>query len=676
MGRLAGKENIMMTSGSRISAFIACIALTGAGLVAAASPAQASTLYVWTGEGDGESWSDPDNWNPTGVPDLTTESARIDGASVLVDSDIDVAAITLSSEGELLDGGGSLKSTTFSMTSGRLEVPVTTGAAAFTTAANKEIANGGSVSATLWRGGEVGTISIQLGALFLNADGTPLKASTSITVGARVDGRGADYPTIEIQDTTCSNTMNMICGLLVENASEYGAALEGVTLASSNIVLTTFEPLSMRSGVWRPRNMGKVWTTQSFGRIITGAAYPPGDVASPDHTVVLPNQLHLDNVVWEHESGTVLGGATTSNLTPGTKGGTFHWRGGTVEGHITARSPELNRGISVRLDAPGRDPLEIAGPTGGRAGLTLEGRGSLSSGTVLDLGDSSTLETKSGFTMDGGATITTSSPGSSTAKVVGSAWSIEAAAAGTEPATVEVPFQGNNWTNIRAGATLRLDGNTSSYLKGMVSYIDTATSFGRVEVGEGSSVALSGVLTANINPGGVVEAGDEMLVVESLAEEGEPSGITGGFTSLRKKNLPAGLGLSGELIDVGYVLAIGGAEELALTGSGATSTRIKKAYPVAYTILNKSTTTVAPQLNLPTLKGATISTPAGLTCRKSGAGTACELADLAAGATTTVTVNFTFSKPGKQIISTTVTSPGYNPNPAGATSTLKVRVTR
>lgn len=664
----------------RVIATAAGLALVAAGPLVFSSPAQASTLFVWSGDGDGESWGDPDNWTPRGVPDQASEGARVDGATVWVSGTYDLESIELSNSSTILNDGGALKATTFSMDGGRLDVPITTGSAIFTGPEEKEISNGGAINATLVRGGQTGTIAIRGGTLVINSEGTPLLASTSITVGARVDGRGATLPKVEVKDTGCTTTTTPVCGLLVDDAYDsYGSSLDGVTLVSSNVVLLSNTHLSLRGGVWRPRNAAVVRTANgSFGRIDTGPAYAPGDVDSPEQDVALPDQLTLDNVGWQHVSGTILGGAVRSTLTPGAKGGSLRWMGGTIEGQIIAHKVDDTRMIDVQFDSPVGEPLRVQAPPGGRGGVTLEGVGRLTTGTTLELDGASTLTAKSPFTQLGGSTITTSSPGSSVTKVTtSSAWSVGVATTGSDPAVIEsVPFIAGNWTNVRAGATLRLDGGSESSLKGLVTYLDSATSFGRVEVGAGSTVALSDVLTAQMNPGGTVESGDEMLIVESLADEGEPSGITGGFSTVRAKNLPPGVGVSGELIDVGYVLAVGMAEELALTGSAASRVRIKKAFPVTYTILNKSAGPVTPQLNLPALKGAKLSVPTGMACTNEGATTSCELTELSPGASATVSISYTFRKPGKQTITSTVTSAGYNPNPAGARSTITVSVTR
>lgn len=679
---------------SRATASIACLALASAGLVAAATPAQASTLYVWSGGGDGNSWSDPDNWTPTGVPDASSESARILEGQVYVGSPYDIDAITLGGTGAIIDdGSGSLTATSFDMLGGTLSVPVTAASFAFTGPDDKEVTSSGSINATLVRGGNQGEVHVQGGKVELNTDGTTesggksIKAKTSLTISARIDGRGANRATIEIEDSGCNPaTSTFVCGVLVERSTyDYGAAFEGVTLVSSNITLLNSAMLALREGYWKPRSGGTVRSVNGAMAILeTGSPYPPGEPGTPAEEVSLPPSLTLDSVIWRHYDGMIAG---NGDLLPGAASSRFEWSGGVLTGRVAAKL-RANRGVSVSLHARSDAPLELDGPARGNASLTLEAGGEITKGTRLVLDEVSSLINKTnltiGFQQRPGSTITSSGNPTSASKVLNQGlWEVvpdppQVSTGPSDPATIEeVPFVSSTRLVLHARATLSLTDTGASNIGGKTTVgVDSATSFGRLLVGLGTSLKLAGGLDAETSPTAGLTAGDEMLVVESEAEEGDPSGITGGFSPVTGSGLPAGLGYSGELINEGYVLAVGGAEELALTGTALGRIKSKRPLQVTYTVLSKASTVVAPQLNLPLLTGAKIAPPTGADCAESGKTLVCTLDELPPGERWELVVSYTFSKPGKQVITTTVTSAGYNPNPAGATSTLTVKVTR
>ena len=685
----------MTTSGSRISAFIACVALTGAGLVAAASPAQASTLYVWTGSGDGNAWSDPDNWSPTGVPDNTTESARILEGQVFIDTTYDINAVTLSGTGAIIDdGSGSLTATSFEMQGGTLSAPVTASSFAFTGPDDKEVTSSGSINATLVRGGNQGEVSVRGGKVELNTDGTTesggksIKAKTSLTISARLDGRGANRATIEIEDSGCNpETATFVCGVIVEAPTDpYGAAIEGVTLVSSNITFTGSTTLALREGYWKPRPGIRIRSVNdSTGVVETGGAYPPGEPGTPDEEVTLPASLTLDGASWNHVSGTVAGNGAIS---AGASSARIAWRGGVISGRLAVKAR-----VFFSFEGTADDPLELDAPSRGGANITLEGGGQMAAGTSLVLDEASTLVNKGSaeapFIQRPDSIITSVTSSSSVSKVVNEGhWivdsdtipaptSVSTRAESPGQAVIEyVPFTSTGSLAIEAGGALKLDGGRANSITGKTTVnVRSATEFGAIAVGADSTLKLAGSLGVNATGAGL-ESGDEMLVVESLVEEGDAGSITGGFSPITSTGLDPGLGLSGELIDSGYVLGVGAPEELALTGKALARIKIKRPLSIAYGVWNKSNVEVTPQLNLPIIKGAKITVPEELSCSQVGTTYACELATLPPGERLEITVSYIFGKPGKQTITTTVTSAGYNPNPAGATSTLKVSVTR
>ena len=680
---------------SRLTASIACRAMASAGLVTAATPAQASTLYVWTGAGDATMWSDPDNWSPTGVPDELTESARVLEGQVFIDRAYDVDTVTLGGTAALIDdGGGQLTATSFVMVGGQLTVPVTAASFSFSGPEEKSVTSSASINATLVRGGNQGEVRIQGGAVQLNSSGTTesggksIKAKTSVTIGARIDGRGANNATIEVEDASCNAaTSTFVCGVVVDTpADSYGAAMEGLTLVSSNITFVSSTTLSLRGGYWKPRSGVRIRSANDASGILeTGSPFPPGESDVPDEEVTLPSAMTLDGASWHHVSGTVAG---TGTISPGTAAGEFSWQGGRIQGRVTAKPR-----VSFAFEGSPDDALELDAPSRGGANITLEGGGRITTGTVLTLDEASTLVNKgtvaSPFVQGPGSTITVLTSSSSVTKVVNEGhWIVGSATtplptavsprAGEEDhAVIEfAPFSSTGSLALEAGSVLRLDGGRNNSIAGKTTVsIASATEFGSIAVSAGSTLKLAGALEANATGAGLA-SGDEMLVVDSLAEEGDASGITGGFSPISALGLAAGLGLSGELIDSGYVLGVGAPEELALTGKAVARVKAKRPLAITYGVWNKSTVEVTPQLNLPILKGAKITVPEELSCSQTGTTYACELKALPPGERLELQVSYTFGKPGRQTIATTVTSAGYNPNPAGARSTLTVTVTR
>lgn len=676
---------------SRLLAWGAAIALGAAFLTAISNPAHATDVYNWTGQGDGYLWSDAANWSPEGVPNTQNDRVIISGdVDVEVDSAFDIFRVTLQLGANLYESGGTLTTTQFEMAGeSRLDVPIKTGSFAATGEGIKTIGPRGRVDATGVRSGEWGQATVNGGTLYIEASGTVIKARV-LAVSARVDGRGAILPTIEVQDATCPDP-SITCGVSVGvNYDGRGVGLEGVTLVTSSIFFGQSATLSLREGLWKPRAGARVFTVNgATGVLETGAPYPPDESGSPDQDVILSSDLILDGVTWRHTGGAIAGNGT---LSPGTSGGTFEWSGGSITGRVQARRVG-NVGVKVLMDAPGGEPLELKGPTRGGGSLTLDSGGSLGAGTTLMLDAVSSVTNRSPvaapFTQRPSSIITAITSSSPTTKVTNEGhWIVDAdtvplvtgvtgRADAANHAVIEyAPFTSRGSVTVEAGATLRLDGGRANSISGKTTVnIRSATEFGSIAVGEGSTLTLGGALEANATNAGLV-SGDEMLVVESLAEEDEPSGISGAFSPITALGLGAGLGLSGELIDTGYVVAVGAPEELALTGKALGRVKARKPLVITYNVSNKSAVSVTPQLNLPVIKGARIAAPTGLTCAQTGATYVCQLTEMLAGQEREVVVSYTFAKPGKQTITTTVTSAGYNPNPAGAKSSLTVSVTR
>lgn len=676
---------------SRRVAWGAALALGVSCLVAMPGAAQATDVYNWTGQGDGYLWSDADNWSPAGVPSTQNDSVIISGdVDVTVDRNIDIFRVTLQQGATVYDSGGTLTTTQFEMAGeSRLEMPIRTGSFAATGDGIKTIGSRGRVDATGVRSGEWGQATVNGGTLYIEAAGTVVKARV-LSVSARVDGRGANLPTIDVQDATCPDP-SITCGVQVGvNPDGRGVGLEGVTLVSSSIYFGQSATLSLREGLWKPRAGARVFTLNGAAGVLeTGGPYPPDESGSPDQDVTLPTDLILDGVTWRHTGGAIAGNGT---LSPGSMGSTFEWNGGSISGRVQARRVG-SVGVSVTMNAPTDEPLELKGPARGGGSLALDNGGSIGAGTTLLLDAVSTLTNRgpvaAPFAQRPGSTITVITSSSSVSKVTNEGhWIVDAdtiplvtgvthQADAADHAVIEyAPFTSTGTVTVEAGATLRLDGGRANSLAGKTTVnMRSATDFGSLAVGSGSTLKLGGALEVNATNAGLA-SGDEILIVETLAEEGEPSGISGSFSPITPLGLGTGLGLSGELIDTGYVVAVGAPEEMALTGKALARVRVRKPLAITYEVWNKSTVDVSPQLNLSVIKGARIVVPAELTCTQTGATYVCQMADMRPGEKRDVIVTYTFTKPGRQTIVATVTSAGYNPNPAGARSTLSVSVTR
>lgn len=660
-----------------------------ASLVLLAPPAQANTEMVWTGDGDGNSWSDASNWTPANVPDTQSESARIQEGQVYVDGSYDVNSVYLGGTGALIDdGGGQVTATSFEMASGRLDLPVTAASFRFTGPDDKEVSNNGSINATLVRGGNQGEVLAAGGTVLLNTSGTnksgnkSIRAKASLTIAARIDGRGANNATIDIDDAACNvATSPYVCGIIVDApANSYGPAIEGVTVVSSNITFQNSSTLSLREGAWKPRTGGRVRSVNNATALLeTGGPYPPGEPGTPGQEVSLPAALTLDGVTWQHVSGVVAG---TGALSPGAASGTFTWSGGTIQGALTTKAVGT-LGVALKLNGDPNSPLELDGPARGRASITIEAGGEMMDGTELVLDEVSAVTNKSPvatpFIQREGTVITGLTGGSSVTKVENTGvWVVDRSATDTKPATIEsMPFRSTGNLTIRAGAALLLDSQTPGSVKNFTTFVNSSSEFGQIQVAEGSALALSGTLTATANPGATLASGDDMLIVDSLAEPGGSSGITGAFSPVVGSGLSSGLGFSGELIDVGYVLSVGAPEELALSAAPGGRARAKQPWTVTFTVSNRSAGQVSPTLSLTVPRGVTVTLPTGLTCTNVTAITrSCPLAPIAGAGQATVAVIYTFPKPGAVTLQAAVTSAGYNPKPAGATWTVKVPVGR
>lgn len=663
----------------RILAPLATVALAGTCLVLPGTAAQASTLYVWTGEGDGSQWSDPANWSPQGVPNSSADSARIDSGQIWVDGAYDLNELRILDNTNLIDDGGSITATSFVMSGGTLQVPVKTASFTANGSTTKEITSTGSIDATLVRGGNSGEASILEGTLALRTNGVAIKVRANFNISARIDARGANLATIEAPDANCPSSF--VCGIVVSEGNDsYGPAMEGVTLTASKITFTNSSTLALRQGTWKPgANARIVSVNGAEGVVETGSAFPT-DQDVPEQEVVLPATVTLDGTTWRHVSG-LLVAAKPAALTPGMVSGEFVWSGGTLQGRLTTKAA-AGKVVKATISAESPDAeILIDAPSRGGGNLTVEGGGEITADTTLTLDDASTLDNKSPaatpFIQRMGSTITTLAPGSRTPKVTNSgSWTVAPDANAAKAAVIDsVPFVSSGALELQANAALSLTGGTGHSVSGATRVlIDNAEQFGRIELVDGAPVRLAGTLTAVVSPSAALVSGDDMLVVGGVDDQ--PASITGTFSSVAVSGtLAPGIGLSGELVEAGYVVSAAAAEELALTASAPTRIRVRTPWTVTYVITNKAGIAVTPTLNLPTSRVWTVTEPSGATCTEVRVTLACELAAIPAGGQVTVTAAFTFTKPGRARIPASVTSPGYNPNPNGAKVQTTVNVT-
>ena len=652
-----------------------------AGLVVAAAPAaQATVVFTWTGDAGDSLWSTEENWTPLGVPDQQSEDARlIEGAQVYVDKNIDINVLRMDLNSSIQNSGGSLKATVIQLVGGSIDMPVQVGTLAVS-GETGNIGSSGRVNATLNRGGESGSVVV-LSTLLVAGSGAMITATSQVRISGRIDGRGGTYPTVQVNDQTCPDP-SITCGVVVETPSgAYGAAMEGITLVSSNIVFGADGlTLALREGKWTPRS-GVTVRNASTGTstLETGSAYPPGESGTPDEDVNLPTALVLSGVTWNHHSGTVSGNGAMS---PGASSGTFGWRGGVISGRIRALLAELGR-IRVVFDGGTDNALLIDGPTKGSAGLVIEGGGEIVEGTTIALDEVSTFENKSPasspLVQHPNTAISVQNSGYTVPKVINAGtWKIASPTEGQGTARIEdLPFTSSGSLVLDTGGVLQLKGDTSSSLSGSTTVgVASAESFGRIDLAAEAALKLGGQLQATVQPSAGLESGDALLVVNPLGDEdAEPGKISGDFSPVVATGLSEGLGMSGDLTDEGYVLDVGASEQLALAAKAAKSVKVKKPWEIFYEIRNESDVTVSPRLNLPNVTDGKITTPRELTCTKSGEKLVCELEELKPGSEVGVTVFVTYRKPGKKTFVATATSLGSNPHPERATAALKVTVT-
>ncbi|MHA3702999.1 hypothetical protein ACXR2U_12545 [Jatrophihabitans sp. YIM 134969] len=395
-----------------LPAVVVAALLVAGGLVAAPPAVAAGTAYTWRGLGDIESWNDPRNWTPIGVPgngDSATILAYNDNichAHVTgVPSGLTLTDLTVDEHAYLghadsacltsLDGGSITVTHAFSFHAGTIDTPVTLAAGA------TGAVTPGVVVDTTHFGGPV-TVD---GVLTLAGNTAPRDLSLTGSPGVTVDAGGT-------LATSGNNDVSADCCDSVAHVTNHGTvqiargtlALDAVALdqdalltaTGGGTVRTTFAPQSAGPGArWTGDG---VW---QLGRTST--------------TTVSGTQTLAKTFRWQ------LGGhgSTSEEFLVGRftlDGGRFDWNGGSIGAAMTVGP--TTKFIAAGPDGP--DPRQIRGVDAGNQPVSLVNRGTMtfSGGAGWSGSEGPRLTNTATGTVTFGAGTTGASAATATARVV------------------------------------------------------------------------------------------------------------------------------------------------------------------------------------------------------------------------------------------------------------------
>ena len=479
--------------------------VAGVGLSAFPSAANASggTPYSWTGGGDGHSWGDASNWEPsTGAPgaesgDSATigKCAIIDGAgAALVNLSVTVPATggcTTRIRGTFFTVSG-----TFMWDGGEIDVPID-----LLAGSNSQISGGSAQKSTL-----DGTLDVagqlSLTGLESNSPLYIINPQQGVPSGIHIEPTGSLMGTGDALVTTqacCVHPVPLV------NDGTLGAS--GGTLTLSGVAVTQNHVVHMDNGATLVSDFG---TVSSPGGTYTGEGtwrLQNNATATLQGTQDLGTGFHLELGGPAPDIGAHLGGTFTL-----TGPGTLDWTGGQLEANLTvahgatldAEGVHANNGNRV-LD--GRDYTANGAPT---SKLVNHGTVKVGGGAIVTTWDAAQLDNQSDGTLVivPGSGFESSSCCTNPAQIINNGGAVDVIAVPAAPTTATVDGVAyrstGGTTTIAGGRTLQLAGGATGLLSGTT--VDgTGTLAVATPVVPSGTVTVAKQTTVDLQPSGSLD---------------------------------------------------------------------------------------------------------------------------------------------------------------------------
>jgi len=329
-----------------LSASLAVAAAAIGVALGAASPAAAGGSFTWTGEGDGQTWTDACNWWPknqcqqeypgSGSADDDAVLAYVPGKTppqVKLGDDVDLGSFTFTGPASI-EGGSIHVTKTFSWGGGTLDTAVFLGGAAT-----------GSID---------GAADHTLGALITN-NGRLTIGATLIKVGRDV---GFDNgPTGKLTAVVGARLSGLECCVHAPRVNNRGTFTVAKPLIPTGADTVVLSGVSFNTGGKVNLNGGKLRLEIAPGSVGEGTAFAGnGSLTVANQAVVtLGGQFTVSrSTQLELAPGGRLAGVGTFT------GGRFLWTGGRVDAVLTLD------GVDTTLDGP--DSKDLAGTIASQAG--------------------------------------------------------------------------------------------------------------------------------------------------------------------------------------------------------------------------------------------------------------------------------------------------------------------
>ncbi len=351
----------------------ATVALAGLAIGLAAAPASAQATFNWLGLGDGQSFSDPANWSPVGLPGLLDE-AKFDiagsgtitfavspsNATLSVENDtvqFDLGAQTytaaemiigdrLTDVGNLTVNGGHIETTTGLARIGRLSPAtgslVLTGGATMTNQRDLIVGDGGNGFFQIDAGCSAGSLIAFIADEIASTGDALIRGTWTITNSALIGNGGDGSMTVE-----AGGTVNIGFETKIGDGdfSSGSLTIDGAGSTVSSFATTTVG------------NFGPGTLTVSNGGLLTTAQLKIGDDAPGD--VLVDGGTIIDTV------GTGVGNRSTGTLTLA--------NGGTVQSPLVSVIAFMGTlGGSGTIDGSVSND-EVVSPGNGIGTLTVTG---------------------------------------------------------------------------------------------------------------------------------------------------------------------------------------------------------------------------------------------------------------------------------------------------------------
>ncbi|HZC71986.1 MAG TPA: hypothetical protein VE442_14940 [Jatrophihabitans sp.] len=486
--------------------FVLPVAAALVSFFAVATPAHAATAYTWIGSsgnsgGDNHSWTDPNNWSPTGVPG-TGDSASIappDASHCVAHVDnvptVSLAGFSLAQPpafcGASVNGGQLTVTGVFAWNGGTLSTPTSIAAGASGTISGSDgrlntLAADLDLGGSLTLSGIVDNGSSNAGGFRIITDSDGARVLHVLAGGTLIsDGANAVQPLaccVNPAKIVNDGTLEVDSGDLVVHGVQVD---QNGTLAatSGGRLVSDAAPLTAANGATYSGSGG--WLIED------------GATAHISGTQTLGSGFHLELGGLNVNAGARLGGTATL-----TGAGEFDWTGGTVEGSIT-----IAHGMTMNASGAHTDNGHrfLSGSDGTASGpavpstFTNHGTITFDQGAGVLTGSQATLVNAQDGTLNlaPGTQVTTVGCCVNPNKIVNHGHVSVPTDSSADPVVLDgVAYQSDGVTSIAAGRTLEMSVAPSSLTSTIVSgggtlavAAPTAVS-GTITVGGGTTLAL------------------------------------------------------------------------------------------------------------------------------------------------------------------------------------------